>query len=62
MNYKGFYVWYNGLRSEKPWLVQIGYRVLGEYKTLGAAKSAITQKWSASNENRLFLKEEIYNV
>ena len=41
-SYKGFYVWFNGLRDK--WLVQSGYTILGEYATLSGAKSAITQK------------------
>ena len=41
--YKGLYVWYNDLRH--TWIVQEGYEVLADYKTVGAAKSAITQKW-----------------
>ncbi len=43
-NYKGFYIWFNDLRG--AWLVQRGYCVLGEYKSEGAAKSSITQKWA----------------
>jgi hypothetical protein len=43
-NYKHFYIWFNELQNK--WLVQCGYDVLGGYKTLSAAKSAITQKWS----------------
>ena len=40
MHYKGHYVWYNELQG---WMVQLGYEVCGVYKTLPAAKSAITQ-------------------
>ena len=42
-NYKGFNIWFNDLQG---WHIQSGYEILDTYKTLGAAKSAITQKWN----------------
>ncbi len=42
INYKGFTIYHAGAAG---WRVQSGYEWLGDYKTLGAAKSAITQKW-----------------
>ena len=44
MHYKGFYVWFNN--QQNKWLVQVGYELLGAYKTIGGAKCAITKKWS----------------
>lgn len=42
IEYKGFVIYHVGAAG---WRVQSGYEVLGDYKTLDAAKSAITQKW-----------------
>ena len=42
-HYKTFNIWFNNLQNK--WLVQSGYEILGAYKSIGAAKSAITQKW-----------------
>lgn len=39
MNYKGYYIWFAGNR----WIIQVGYEVLGEYKTLASAKSKATR-------------------
>lgn len=43
IRYKGCVVYSNAFGK---WTVQVGYEVVGQYKTLGSAKSAITQKWS----------------
>lgn len=42
MHYKGFNIYNNG-RIVYQWRVQIGYELLGDYKTIGSAKSAITK-------------------
>ena len=41
MNYKGYTIYWI---SSNRWRVQIGYNVLGEYRTIGSAKSAITRE------------------
>lgn len=41
--YKGFSIWHNGVTG--TWWVQYGYKIVADYKTITAAKSAITQKW-----------------
>ena len=41
MNYKGYVICW--IASGK-WRVQVGYNVLGDYRTIGSAKSAITRE------------------
>lgn len=43
IHYKGWIIYHvNGFTSDK-WRIQCGYEILGDYKTLGAAKTAITK-------------------
>lgn len=43
LHYKGWIIYnVSGFISDK-WRVQGGYEILGDYKTLGAAKGAITK-------------------
>lgn len=42
--YKGFSIQLNSINHR--WQVCCGYSWLADYATLGAAKSAITQKWA----------------
>lgn len=41
--YKGYTVWHNAMRKDKPWLVQCGHTILKECATMGAAKGWITK-------------------
>ena len=46
--YKGFNIYSSYIVNHGfVWRIQSGYEWLGDYKTIGAAKSAITQKWLA---------------
>ena len=41
MYYKGYSIYWI---SSNYWRVQCGYDVLGDYKTIGAAKAAVTRE------------------
>ena len=42
ITYKGYYIWHNSLRGNKPWLLQSGGEIIGQYKTISAAKRMAT--------------------
>ena len=42
ITYKGYYIWHNSLRGNKPWLLQSGVEIIGQYKTISAAKRMAT--------------------
>jgi hypothetical protein len=47
IRYKGFNIYSShDSKNNHSWRVQSGYEFHGDYKTVGAAKSAITQKHS----------------